>query len=404
MLKLWRLLVAGAGLSCAIQAFSQTTPIPLPITGNLGAVSGTGQPYAGVSIQLQNCASPISITGFFGIVNTGYQIRASSSGQITGSVWPNDLITCNGTTGNSEYNVTLMNNGTPSGTPQCYQVTSTQGAWNMNTQQPIPCSQQPPNPQDAQFRNLNVTGCFSVDGGGCVGGGTGTVTSVAMTVPSLFTLSGSPITTSGTFGLGLSTQAANQFFAGPCSGGGTPAFRFICTFDSTAALAADPNFTWNVNTLNSATINNTGTIFTQNIVISNNFSYATDCSTAGNQAFSLKFISNGTFTGPAIAPVVTSGVCPTSFTLGPWATDTLSVQDGGGLVFSNCGANDLCPSSSPNLSQQVQYVPTAPTAGSGCPGTPFPGPTNQPIWSFSANGSIDFCSNTTGATWVNKVP
>ena len=147
------------------------TPTPIPITGNLGAISGLGQPYAGVSIQLQNCASPVSITGYFGIVQQGYQIRASSAGLVTGTVWPNDLITCNGTTGTSQYSVVLMNGGTPSGTTQCYQVASTQGIWNMNTQQPISCSSPPPNPQDAQYRNLNVTGCFSVDGSGCGGGG-----------------------------------------------------------------------------------------------------------------------------------------------------------------------------------------------------------------------------------------
>ena len=165
MRRILRLLIGILGLAGAIQALA--APVPLPITGNLGAIQGTGQPYAGVSIQLQNCASPISIAGYFGIVQTGYQIRASSAGLITGSVWSNDLITCNGTTGNSQYSVTLMVGGTPSGTPQCYQVTSTQGAWNLNTQQPISCTNPPPNPNDAQYTNLNVTGCFSVDGGGC---------------------------------------------------------------------------------------------------------------------------------------------------------------------------------------------------------------------------------------------
>ena len=166
MRKIIRILVGIMGFSGALQALA-VTPVPLPITGNLGAIQGTGQPYAGVSIQLQNCQSPVSITGYFGIVQQGYQIQASPSGVITGSVWPNDLITCNGTTGNSQYSVVLMNNGIPSGTTQCYQVTSTQGAWNMTTQQPISCSNPPPNPQDSQFRNLNVTGCLSVSGSGC---------------------------------------------------------------------------------------------------------------------------------------------------------------------------------------------------------------------------------------------
>jgi large repetitive protein len=220
MRRIIRLLAVVVGFSGAIQALA-VTPVPLPITGNLGAIQGTGQPYAGVSIQLQNCASPVSITGYFGIVQTGYQIRAGSSGLITGTVWPNDLITCNGTTGNSEYNVLMIVNGVPSGTPQCYQVTSTQGAWNLNTQQPITCSQSPPNPQDAQFRNLNVTGCFSVDGGGCGGGGGGGIASVnSQTGPAITIACGtglSCVTTANTVTVGLASAFTINSFSG-CAG------------------------------------------------------------------------------------------------------------------------------------------------------------------------------------------
>ena len=64
------------------------------------------------------------------------------------------------------------------------------------------------------------------------GGGSGTVTSAAMSVPTGFTISGSPITTSGTFTLGLSTQSANTVWSGPTSGGAaTPAFRALVDND-----------------------------------------------------------------------------------------------------------------------------------------------------------------------------
>lgn len=61
----------------------------------------------------------------------------------------------------------------------------------------------------------------------------GTVTSVAATVPSgLLTISGSPITTSGTLGFGLTSQAANLVLAGPTSGGSTaPTFRLLTGAD-----------------------------------------------------------------------------------------------------------------------------------------------------------------------------
>lgn len=63
--------------------------------------------------------------------------------------------------------------------------------------------------------------------------GTGTVTSVALTSPGVvYTVSGSPITTSGTFALSLVNQSANTIFAGPTSGGATaPTFRSIVTAD-----------------------------------------------------------------------------------------------------------------------------------------------------------------------------
>lgn len=61
---------------------------------------------------------------------------------------------------------------------------------------------------------------------------TGTVTSVALTVPSFLSVAGSPITTSGTFAVTLGTQSANLVFAGPSSGGAsTPTFRSLVALD-----------------------------------------------------------------------------------------------------------------------------------------------------------------------------
>lgn len=58
------------------------------------------------------------------------------------------------------------------------------------------------------------------------------VTSVALTAPSIFTVSGSPVTSSGTLSFSLNTQTANQVFAGPSSGGATaPTFRALVATD-----------------------------------------------------------------------------------------------------------------------------------------------------------------------------
>lgn len=64
-----------------------------------------------------------------------------------------------------------------------------------------------------------------------VGGG-GTVTSVALAASSEFTVSGSPITGSGTLTLNKANQSANTVWAGPTSGGAaTPGFRSLVVND-----------------------------------------------------------------------------------------------------------------------------------------------------------------------------
>lgn len=64
--------------------------------------------------------------------------------------------------------------------------------------------------------------------------GTGTVTSVALALPDIFTVSGSPITDNGTLTGTLNTQAAHQVLAGPASGpDAVPTFRQLSTDDVT---------------------------------------------------------------------------------------------------------------------------------------------------------------------------
>lgn len=61
---------------------------------------------------------------------------------------------------------------------------------------------------------------------GPAGAGTGTVTSVGLIMPAEFSVSGSPVTTSGTFAVTKATQSANTIYAGPISGiPAAPAFR-----------------------------------------------------------------------------------------------------------------------------------------------------------------------------------
>lgn len=69
------------------------------------------------------------------------------------------------------------------------------------------------------------------------GTGNGTVTSVGLSLPSIFSVSGSPVTSSGTLAGSLANQSANTVFAGPTTGAATtPAFRALVS-DDIPALA-----------------------------------------------------------------------------------------------------------------------------------------------------------------------
>ena len=72
------------------------------------------------------------------------------------------------------------------------------------------------------------------DGGG---GGAGTVTSVGLSAPAEFTVTNSPVTTSGTLTAAWATQPANRVFAGPTTGSAaTPTFRALVGADLPAMV------------------------------------------------------------------------------------------------------------------------------------------------------------------------
>lgn len=71
---------------------------------------------------------------------------------------------------------------------------------------------------------------------GSSGGG---ITSVALTVPAEFSVSGSPVTSSGTLAVTKATQSANVVWAGPTSGSAAaPAFRALVAADIPAGVGA----------------------------------------------------------------------------------------------------------------------------------------------------------------------
>lgn len=78
---------------------------------------------------------------------------------------------------------------------------------------------------------FDASGNLTTAGAPC-GSGAGSVTSVALTVPGFLSVSGSPITTSGTLAVSLATQSANTIFAGPTTGAAAaPTFRAMVSAD-----------------------------------------------------------------------------------------------------------------------------------------------------------------------------
>lgn len=70
----------------------------------------------------------------------------------------------------------------------------------------------------------------------------GTVTSVGLSLPAIFSVTGSPVTTSGTLTGSLVNQSANTFFVGPASGGpATPTFRTVSIDEMSDVIITSPS-------------------------------------------------------------------------------------------------------------------------------------------------------------------
>lgn len=118
------------------------------------------------------------------------------------------------------------------------------------------------------FADWNANGCTSgqypqYNGTAWVCGtitpGTGTVTSVGLSMPAIFSVSGSPVTGTGTLTAALATQTANLVWAGPNTGSpAAPTFRSLVYGDlptSAAAAGTYPKVTINAQGIVTGTAN-----------------------------------------------------------------------------------------------------------------------------------------------------
>lgn len=98
-------------------------------------------------------------------------------------------------------------------------------ALQFGTSTPISLSTSGPSSgQVLEFNGTNIVGATI--------SGAGTVTSVGLAAPAIFTVGGTPINASGTLTLGLAPEGANLVFAGPTSGSAAaPTFRALSAAD-----------------------------------------------------------------------------------------------------------------------------------------------------------------------------
>lgn len=81
------------------------------------------------------------------------------------------------------------------------------------------------------FAAISMAQTQIVTAGGGNSSSSGTVTSIAATVPSFMAITGSPVTTTGTLAFSFATQAQNLIFAAPCGSTGAVTFRVLCAAD-----------------------------------------------------------------------------------------------------------------------------------------------------------------------------
>ncbi len=184
---------ASNGSVGTVSSVAQTVPSFLSISGSPVTSSGT------LAISYSGTALPVA-NGGTGITSFGTGV-ATAMGNNTGA--SGGFTTFSGAFG-TPASITLTN---ADGLPLTTGVTGILPVANGGTATATPAL--------VQGTNITITGTWPNQTINATGGGSGSVTSVAATVPSVFSISGSPITTSGTLAMTYSGTAL------PVANGGT---------------------------------------------------------------------------------------------------------------------------------------------------------------------------------------
>lgn len=164
--------------------------------------------------------------------------------------------------------------------------------------------------------------------------GSGTVTSVALTVPgSVLAIAGSPITGAGTLAVTLQTQSPNQVWAGPTSGGAaTPTFRALVAADIGASIVTIAAINSKVGNGNAVQLSNTG----QTYNLGDAATFDANGNTVDNSILNLN--AHAILVSPAVVSITgTTGIGIINQTSG----DIAITQNGSGNFSASSGTGTL---------------------------------------------------------------
>jgi hypothetical protein len=133
-------LSSALSLSIAGSAAAQTTPSQYLVTGNLSGLSSSTSDILQAKITLVNCgaANPV-VPGVTNLVAKTLTLTANSGGNISGSLWGNDEISCNGFS-STLYQVQFLRSGIPTGIPTLYRIVAGDAlpsGFNLTTASPV---------------------------------------------------------------------------------------------------------------------------------------------------------------------------------------------------------------------------------------------------------------------------
>lgn len=182
----------------------------------------------------------------------------------------------------------------------------------------------------------------------------GSVTSVGLSLPAIFTVSGSPVTTTGTLTGTLATQTANTIWAGPTTGAAAaPSFRAVVNADINVAGVAltktdDTNVTLSLGGSPTTALLNAASLtlgWTGQLSL-----------TRGGSNASLTASNGGIIYSTASAMAVLAGTATAgqllqsgSSTAPSWTTNTFPTTAAAGTVLAAATANKIAATATPTL-------------------------------------------------------